>query len=99
MLWQTISLYHGVAWAAGGRRESGIIEVNLHIFWNAVLLTMVSYRIFWWGWKKFVGHCHGIMHEYETTNFQVLRMRLYQFSRFLRGGGIPGPLTLCMKPC
>ena len=42
----------------------------------------VSYRIFWWGWKKFVGHCHSIMYEYETTIFQALDMRLYKFSSF-----------------
>ena len=30
-----------------------------------------------------MGHCHSIMHEYETTSFQVLSMRLYKFS----GGG------------
>ena len=24
---------------------------------------------FWWGWRRenFVGHCHSVMHEYETT--------------------------------
>ena len=28
--------------------------------------SRVSYRIFWWGWKKCVRHCHSVMHEYET---------------------------------
>ena len=58
---------------------------------------------FWWGWKKFVGHCHSVMYEYEyeTTNFQVLSMGLCNFSSFLGGieAGEPGPPTLCMKHC
>ena len=53
------------------------------------------------GGKKFVGHCHSVMHEYETTNFQVLSMRLYRFlgrgGKLRLRGGIPGPPTLCMK--
>ena len=32
--------------------------------------TQVSYRVFWWGGKKFVGHCHSIMHEYDKLFFE-----------------------------
>ena len=32
-----------------------------------VHIERVSYRLFWWkGGEKFVGHCHSVMHEYET---------------------------------
>ena len=51
------------------------------------------------GWKKFVGHCHSVMHEFAITCEQTLYM--YNFSSFLGGGGgggvgglrltIPGP--------
>ena len=42
-----------------------------------------------------MGHCHSVMHDYETK-------QIFEFS----GGGnlgwgwkIAGPPTLCMKPC
>ena len=41
-----------------------------------------------------MGHCHSVMHEYETKNIQVLSTRLYKFSRFLGGGDSRAPYPL-----
>ena len=44
--------------------------------------------------EKFVGHCHSVMHEYETTSFQVLSMRLYKFPVFWGEGDSRAPHPL-----
>ena len=54
-----------------------------------ITLLYRFHRIFWWEGKKFVGHCHSIMHEYETTSSEY---EVIQFSSF-PGGKIPGPPT------
>ena len=31
-----------------------------------------------------MGHCHSVMHEYETRQISFLSMRLYKFSKFFQ---------------
>ena len=51
---------------------------------------------FWWGGKKFVEHCHSVMHEYETIQ-NFLEYETTQIFKFSGGrGGFQAPL--CMKP-
>ena len=57
--------------------------------------TRVSYRIFWWGvegGKKFVGHCHSVIHEYETIRFK------YETIQIFKGVGGEFQAPLGMKP-
>ena len=54
-----------------------------------VVVVCVCVCVCVWGGKKFVGHCHSVIHEYETI----------QIFKFSGGGGISGLSPLCMKPC
>ena len=49
-------------------------EIRVHLY---------PIKGFWWLGEQFVGHCHSIMHEYETI----------EISSFL-GGGFQGPRPL-----
>ena len=47
-------------------------------------ICRVSYRIFWWEGKKFVGHGQSVMHE----AIQILKFWVWDYTNFLGGGKI-----------
>ena len=67
-VYKTIRLHNIVHIQTGRGTEVSLTQL-CGFQYLRIYLIRVSYRIIQWGWKKFVGLGHSVMHEYKSISF------------------------------